>query len=144
MSNDVHWWRLENMYHAAPCNAYYSPHLTVTEGKAVLVIDVKEKFFHAAMAVHGSVYFKALDDAAFFAVNSLVNDVFVLTTSFNIHLLKPVSKGVIKSVGEVVLASEKLFVAESRLYDSKDREIARGSGNFVKSNMTLTPQIGYK
>jgi acyl-coenzyme A thioesterase PaaI-like protein len=34
---------------------------------------------HSIHAVHGSVYFKALDDAAFFAVNSLVEDVFVLT-----------------------------------------------------------------
>ena len=144
MSDEVHWWRLENMYHAAPCNAYYSPHMTVKEGKAELVIDVKEKYFHAGAAVHGSVYFKALDDAAFFAVNSLVKEVFVLTTSFNLYLLKPVSKGVIKSIGEVVLDSEKLFVAESRLYDADGREIAKGSGTFVKSNTPLTPEIGYK
>jgi hypothetical protein len=35
---------------------------------------VRPDFFHAAHAVHGSVYFKALDDAAFFAVASLVQE----------------------------------------------------------------------
>ena len=48
---------------------------------------------HAAGAVHGSYYFKVLDDACYFAANSLVSDVFVLTvsfviTSYSIHYTK--------------------------------------------------------
>jgi acyl-coenzyme A thioesterase PaaI-like protein len=41
----------------------------------------------------GSVYFKMLDDAAFFAVNSIVEDVFVYTVSLNVQLLRPVASG---------------------------------------------------
>jgi acyl-coenzyme A thioesterase PaaI-like protein len=44
-------------------------------------------------------YFKLLDDAAFFAVNSVVRDVFVLTVSFNIYLTRPVSAGELKASG---------------------------------------------
>jgi acyl-coenzyme A thioesterase PaaI-like protein len=94
MSSLDHFRRLERMYASAPINAYFAPHLTVSEGRAEVSIPVRPEFFHAAHAVHGSVYFKALDDAAFFAVNSLVNDVFVLTVTYNVYLTRPVTSGV--------------------------------------------------
>ena len=53
-----------------------------------------------------SPYFKLLDDAAFFAVHSIVTDVFVLTTSFNINLIRPVSSGVITAKGKVTRCQE--------------------------------------
>jgi len=53
------------MYHAAPVNRLYSPRLRVEEGRAVLLMDVDPRFFHPLGSLHGSVYFKALDDAAF-------------------------------------------------------------------------------
>jgi len=65
-------------------------------------LPVKYELFHAAGALHGAMYFLALDNAAFFAVNSLVEDVFVLTVSFNIYLLRPVDQGVIKPSVKVV------------------------------------------
>ena len=36
--------------------------------------------FHTAGAAHGTLFFKMLDDAAFYAANSLVTDRFLLTT----------------------------------------------------------------
>jgi acyl-coenzyme A thioesterase PaaI-like protein len=81
-TNEEHYRTLEKMYASAPCNGYYAPEIHVSHGNAEVVIPVQPKFFHAAGATHGSVYFKALDDAAFFAVSSLVTDVFALTVSF--------------------------------------------------------------
>ena len=82
-------------------------------------------------------YFLALDNAAFFAVNSLVEDVFVLTTSFTTYLSRPVSEGVIKAYGKVVNISGSQFMAESVLYDSEGKEIGRGNGIFVRSRIPL-------
>jgi len=76
LSNKEHYRKLEHMYASAPCNKYYAPTLQVGDGYAELIISVRSDFFHSAGAVHGAVYFKALDDAAFFAVSSLVDDVF--------------------------------------------------------------------
>ena len=90
---DDHFAKLERMYASAPINRYFAPELRVSEGRADLVIPVRADFFHAAHAVHGSVYFKALDDSAFFAVSSLVLDVFVLTVSFNVYLTRPITEG---------------------------------------------------
>jgi uncharacterized protein (TIGR00369 family) len=143
MTSEEHYRTLEKMYASAPCNEYYSPTIAISHGKAEVVIPIQEKFFHAAGAAHGSVYFKALDDAAFFAVNSLVMDRFVLTVSFNVHILRPVSQGEMRALGKVVFASNHLFVAESTLFDSKGREIARGSGNFVKSRIKLSLETEY-
>ena len=132
------------MYASAPYNEYYAPILTVSNGLAELVIAIREDFFHSAGSTHGSVYFKALDDAAFFAVNSLVEDALVLTVNFNVYLTRPVSHGKIKATGKVVHASGNVFIAESLLFDIEEREIARGSGSFVKSKIKLSSDIGYR
>lgn len=138
-----HFRRLERMYAGAPTNRYYEPVMRVSEGAAEIDIRVKRDFFHAAGAVHGSVYFKALDDAAFFAVSSLVTDVFVLTASFNLYLTRPVSDGVMHARGRVVHRSKSVFLAESELLDDQGRLIARGSGSFMRSTIALTPDMGY-
>jgi uncharacterized protein (TIGR00369 family) len=143
MPKDKHFKKLENMYLSAPCNEYYSPHLTISEGAAEVTIPIESKFFHPAAAIHGSVYFKALDDAAFFAVNSLVEDAFVVTVSFNLHLLRPVSSGVMKAVGKVVHRSKSLFVAEAVAFNGAGAEVARGSGSFERSKISLSSEMGY-
>jgi len=132
------------MYASAPVNEYYAPTMRVSEGRAEVAIPVRPDFFHAGGAVHGLVYFKALDDAAFFAVNSLVDDVFVLTVSFNLYLTRPISEGEMKATGRVAHRSRRFFVAESVLVDSDGREIARGTGTFMLSNTPLSPEVGYE
>jgi uncharacterized protein (TIGR00369 family) len=132
------------MYAFAPTNKYYMPTIRVDEGYAEVVIAVRHDFLHAAGAVHGSVYFKALDDAAFFAANSLVNDVFVLTISFNIYLTRPISGGEMKATGQVIHHSQRLSIAQSKLVDSDGREIAWGSGTYMRSAIPLSPELGYE
>jgi uncharacterized protein (TIGR00369 family) len=140
----AHFEKLERMYVNGPNNRYYQPGIHISEGEAEIVIPVQEQFYHAAHAVHGSVYFKALDDAAFFAVNSLVENVFVLTVSFSLDFLRPVSKGEMIAHGRYVGESGRRFLAEAVLVDSQGNEIGRGSGAFVKSRIPLTEKIGYK
>lgn len=143
MKNEEHYRKLENMMHSAPIVNLVGARVVIGEGHAEITLPVKKELFHAAGALHGSMYFLAMDNAAFFAVNSLVEDMFVLTLTFNTYFLRPVSGGVARAVGRVVNASKSQFVAESVLYDAEDREIARGSGVFVKSRIALTPEIGY-
>ncbi len=141
---DEHYARLVRTYLDSPTNAYYKPRLHIEEGSARLEIDVRKELFHAADAVHGSHYFKALDDSAFFAVNSLVTDVFVLTATFTVNLMRPISSGVLIAEGRVVNSSARLFSAESVLCDEGGRQLARGSGTFMRSRIRLSPEIGYR
>lgn len=132
-----HYRRLERLYLEAPTNAYYRPSLQIEEGRAEIVIPVRAEHFHAADAVHGSIYFKVLDDAAFFAANSVVTDVFVLTSSFQLDLLRPVSEGEIRAEGHLVHRTRRLLIAESKAWDSQGNLIARGSGSFMRSQIRL-------
>jgi uncharacterized protein (TIGR00369 family) len=124
-------------------NRFFRPRIEILEGKAVVRMDVRADMHHAAHAAHGAVYFKMLDDAAFFAVQSLVTDVFVLTVSFNVHLLAPVSDGEMVSEGKVVHQSKRLFVAESVIVVG-DRIVARGTGTFMRSGVRLDANVGYR
>ena len=139
-----HYRRLERMYLTkASINDYFKPSITIGDGKAEVRIEVDPKFFHAAGAVHGSVYFKALDDASFFAANSVVEDVFVLTTSFNIQLLRPVTEGILIAKGTLVSETKSLLIADAELKDDRDRLVGRGTGSFMKSRMHLKDVPGY-
>ena len=140
-----HYRRLERMYASAPINEYFAPRLQIVDaGVAELRMMIRSDFHHAAHAAHGAVYFKALDDATFFAANSLVEDVFVLTVSFNLYLVRPVTEGEVVATGRVVSRSKRLTVAEGVLVDSRGRQIARGSGTFMPSTLALSADIGYR
>ena len=143
-ASESHYRKLERMYLGAPVNEYFRPTIRISEGEAEVRIPVRTEFFHAAHAVHGSVYFKALDDATFFAANSLVTDVFVLTASFNLYLLRPISEGTLVARGRVVNRSKRVIIAEGVVVDDRDREIARGSGSFLPSTIQLTSDIGFR
>lgn len=143
MVETEHYRKLERMYLSAPINALYLPTIKISEGASEISIKADKKFFHAADALHGAVYFKMLDDAAFFAANSIVTDTFVLTTSFNIHFFRPVIGGMITSKGRVIYSSKNLFVSESELYADDGIQVAFGIGNFVKSRRLLNEEIGY-
>ncbi len=144
--NNEHYEKLERMYLQANINTriFDTTTVKISEGLAQIGLEISDKYFHALGAMHGSVYFKLLDDAAFFAVNSIVEDVFVLTSSFNINLVRPVDKGIISAIGKVKFKSRNLFVAESTLYNQDGKEIAFGTGNFAKSKIALSEKIGYQ
>jgi uncharacterized protein (TIGR00369 family) len=143
MGDPLHHRKLEIMYRQAPINRLYEPTIRVAEGAATIEIAVKEDYFHAAGAVHGSVLFKMLDDACFFAVASLVEDVFVLTVSFTTYLTRPVTGGRLTSQGRVVHAGKNLFLAEAVLAATGGKDVARGNGSFMRSAIPLTEQLGY-
>ncbi|MEM9024591.1 MAG: PaaI family thioesterase, partial [Bacteroidota bacterium] len=111
---------------------------TIGHREATIGLTISDKYFHALGAIHGSVYFKLLDDAAFFAVSSIVEDVFVLTTSFITQIIRPVTAGKLTAVGKVRFQSRNLFVAESTVFNEAGKEVAFGTGNFARSKIGLS------
>lgn len=144
MESEEHYRKLERMYLSAPVNEFFRPTIRVGDGYAEIAIQARKEFHHAAHAVHGVAYFKLLDDAAFFAANSLVKDVFVLTVSLNAYLTRPIVVGEMKATGRVVHHSKRLILAEAEIVDGEGKQLARGSGSFMPSKIALTPEIGYR
>jgi uncharacterized protein (TIGR00369 family) len=139
----LHFQKLIKMYSTAPVNTFYEPILTIEHGKATLGFTVQPKHYHAAGTAHGSVYFKALDDAAFFAAQSLVEDVFVYTVSFTLYITRAVQEGAITARAETVSVSKNLILAEAVIYNANEKPIARGNGSFMRSGIVLNEEIGY-
>lgn len=140
----LHWRALESLYDSAPINSLFSSALTITgEGTSRIVFQIDPSCYHAAGAAHGTVYFKMLDDAAFYAANTLVTDRFLLTTSFNLHFSRPVREGPVVAEGRWVSGRRRVFVAEARLVDGEGEEIGRGTGTFMRSRIALSSLEGY-
>lgn len=141
---EQHYRSLERLYASAPVNRLFESHLAIVgEGQSRLTFSVTEDVFHAAGAAHGTIYFKMLDDAAFYAANTLATDRFLLTTSFNLHFTKPVRSGDVVAEGRWVSGRRRVLVAESRLVDAEGDEIGRGTGTFMRSRIPLSSLPGY-
>jgi len=141
----LHYRALESLYASAPINDLFASRLTITgRGTARIEFNVDERVYHAAGAAHGTIYFKMLDDAAFYAANSLVSDRFLLTTGFNLHFTAPIRTGKVVAEGRWISGKRRVFVAEARLVDEDGEEIGRGTGTFMRSRIALSGLQGYR
>ena len=142
---EAHLRALERLYAAAPVNQLFESRLELPEeGRSRIEFDVDQHLFHAAGAAHGTVYFKMLDDAAFYAANGLVSDRFLLTTAFNLHFTKPMKAGRARAEGRWISGRRRVFVADARIVDSTGEECARGTGTFLRSHIALASLDGYR
>ena len=141
----AHYRALESLYAAAPINRLFDSRLEIVEaGVARIHFRLSEDHYHAAGAVHGTSYFKMLDDAAFYAANSLVTDRFLLTTAFNLLLTRPLRAGPVVAEGRWISGKRRVYVADARLVDADGEEVARGTGTFMRSQIALSGLPGYR
>lgn len=142
---EAHLRSLESLYRSAPINHVFESRLELSEaGRSTIRFAVDPAAFHAAGAAHGTLYFKMMDDAAFYAANGLVSDRFLLTTAFNLHFTKPLRTGEAVAEGRWISGKRRVFVAEARIIDSSGEECARGTGTFLRSSIALSSLAGYR
>ena len=135
---------LEALYAAAPINKLFESTLEIEAGGVARIrFTLDERHFHAAGAVHGTGYFKMLDDAAFYAANSLVTDRFLLTTAFTLLFTRPLGPGPAVAEGRWTNGRRRVFNADARLLDRHGEEVARGTGTFMRSRIALADLPGY-
>jgi uncharacterized protein (TIGR00369 family) len=141
---EAHLRALESLYRHAPVNAMFRSEIEIPEqGLARIRFEIEEALFHAAGAAHGTVYFKMMDDAAFYACNAMVSDRFLLTTAFNLNFTRPLKAGPVIAEGRWVSGRRRVFVGEARLLDADGEEAARGTGTFMRSHIPLAGLPGY-
>lgn len=141
----AHFRALENLYRAAPINSAFRSELEIVEaGFARIRFEIDPAFFHAAGAAHGTLYFKMMDDAAFYACNSNVSDRFLLTTGFNLNFSRPLKGGAGIAEGRWISGRRRVLIGEARLLDGNGEEAARGTGTFMRSHIALSGLPGYR
>jgi uncharacterized protein (TIGR00369 family) len=140
----VHYRALESLYRQAPVNRLFDSTIEIGPGFARIRFRVEEPVFHAAGAAHGTLYFKMMDDAAFYACNSVVTDRFLLTTAFNLLFTRPLRGGDVIAEGRWASGRRRVFVGEARLIDADGEEAGRGTGTFMRSRIPLAGLPGYR
>ncbi|HWT11754.1 MAG TPA: PaaI family thioesterase [Allosphingosinicella sp.] len=141
----AHFRALEALYRSAPVNRGFRSEIELAEpGLARIRFEVAPEAFHAAGAAHGTLYFKMMDDAAFYACNSLVSDRFLLTTAFNLVFTRPLRQGPAVAEGRWISGRRRVFVGEARLLTADGEEAARGTGTFMRSRIALSSLAGYQ
>ena len=142
---DAHFRALESLYAQAPINRFFDSSLEIHEaGVARIHFTIDERHYHAGGAAHGTSYFKMLDDAAFYAANSLVTDRFLLTTAFTLLFTQPLGVGPVVAEGRWTNGRRRVFNADARLLDRHGEEVARGTGTFMRSRIPLADLPGYR
>ncbi len=142
---EAHFRALESLYAAAPINRFFESTLEIPEsGVARIRFTVDARHFHAGGATHGTAYFKMLDDAAFYACNSMVTDRFLLTTQFSLLFTRPLPEGPVVAEGRWISGHRRVFVGDARLVDADGEEVARGTGTFMCSRIVLAGLPGYR
>ena len=136
---EAHAERLERLYLASPYNEYHEPGIRISEGEADILITIREELAHDEAPVPGPICFKAMNDAAVFAVNSLVDDARVFTVNFSISLTRMAATGDLMARGRFVGMSGDHYLAQAILTDGQGKEIGRGEGAFVRSEIPLSP-----
>ncbi len=140
----AHCRKLESMYLTAPCNEYYESGIRISEGEAEVVVPVQDKFLDAAGSVHASLVHGAMNDAALFASNSIVPKELMRSAGFNILFTGTVAEGELIARGRVIGISEDRYLTEAVVLDSEGKELGRGTGTFVKTEIPLSSDLGYK
>jgi uncharacterized protein (TIGR00369 family) len=141
----AHFRALESLYRAAAINGLFESEIEIAEpGRARIRFEVTPNTHHAAGAAHGTLYFKMMDDAAFYACNSMVSDRFLLTTAFNLVFTRPLKAGPVIAEGRWVSGRRRVFVGEARLILADGEEAARGTGTFMRSHIPLSSLDGYR
>lgn len=142
---EAHFRALESLYAAAPINRLFDSRLVIPEsGIARIQFALDSRYYHAGGAAHGTSYFKMLDDAAFYAANSLVTDRFLLTTAFNLLFTRPMTQGTVIAEGRWISGQRRVLIADARLIDASGEEVARGTGTFMRSRIPLASLPGYQ
>lgn len=135
---------LEALYASEAINAYFPSQLHVPcVARAVISCTVGPDLFHGAGAGHGAVYFKYLDDAAFYAASSRITDFFLLTTAFHIIFTRPLGAQALQAEGRWISGDRRVIVAESRLVDEQGVEYGYGRGTFTRSRKRLCDLPAY-
>lgn len=142
--NPDHFARLINLFATAPVQQIFAgSSMQLEEGVCRIQFPVTPSLFHGAGALHGSAYFKLLDDAAYFAAATASPTYFLLTAKFDIKLLRPVHEGLLTAVGNLESVTERVLTASARLLNESGQPVATGTGQFAFSTIRWENLDGY-
>ena len=139
-----HYGRLERMHSKSPINNQLSSKIKISQGQVELKLKVTKDMKNGLNQIHNAYIFMALESVAFFAANSLIEDVLVFTKSFEIIFSKPASGGELIAKGIFMEKSMGNYIISAELYDPGNKLIAKAKGIFRRSKNLLEDIKNYQ
>lgn len=140
----IHPDRLVAMFNSAAVNQFF-PGITLHFEGMESKVSIKSgpAWQHAGEQIHGALYMRLLDDAAYFAAALREKQRFVVTASLDVRFLRPVGGGLLVATGRLLRYEDRKLMAESVLHDESGKLIARATGVFVPSRQYLQDVAAY-
>ncbi len=139
-----HYECLERMHSKSPINNLLNSKIKISQGVAELNFKIQKPMNNALKNIHNAYIFATLESAAFFAANSLIEDVLVFTKSFEIIFSKPVSSGELIAKGIFMEKSMGNYIISAELNDQENKLIAKAKGIFRRSKNLLEDIKNYQ
>lgn len=123
--------KLIEMYEISPFAKMLGIEISYDENNhSHLNLPFKTELTHENGGVHGGVFATLLDDAGWFASAVLHEGVWVTTSEFKVHLLRPVQNENLHAEGWIIKKGKRMDIAEMRVY-AGDKLVAAGMGTYV-------------
>ena len=123
--------KLKQLYATAPFPKLLGISLSFDHEKhSHLHLPFKKDLTHENGGVHGGVFATLLDDAGWFASAIWHEGVWVTTSEFKVHLLRPVESDDLHAEGKLIKRGRRMDIAEMSIY-SGGKLVAAGMGTYV-------------
>ena len=139
-----HYDSLEKMHLNSPINELIKSKINISQGKSEISFKNSTSMRSALDNIHNAYIFMALEAAAFFAANSLIEDVLVSTKSFEIIFSKPTNSEELIAKGTFEEKSMGNYIISAELFDLDEKLIAKAKGVFRRSKNLLEDIKNYQ
>lgn len=112
--------------------------MTISNGTADLTMSLGTEYEQALGSVHGMIFFKVVDETAFYAAQSLVPDVWLTTASVHMNITGPLSSGsTVAAHAQVLHQTRSSFIVESRVTNAAGDLVAQATVTMVRTKQPL-------
>jgi len=139
-----HYDGLEKMHLKSPINDLIKSKINISQGKAQVNFKNSIAMRDALGNIHNAYIFMGLEEAAFFAANSLIEDVLVSNKSFELIFSKPTKSVELIAKGKFEEKSMGNYIISAELYDQDEKLIAKAKGIFRRSKNLLEDIKNYQ
>lgn len=132
-----HYKKLENLFLKSSINEILDAKIKITEGATEIHLTKKEFMHNEIEPIHSAYIFMVLESSAFFAANSLIEDVSIVSKSFEILYVRNLESKIYTAKAKFLEKSMGNYIISSELYDEKGNLITKAKGVYRRSKKSL-------
>tara|TARA_X000000368_G_C22864944_1_gene638258 strand:+ start:36 stop:464 length:429 start_codon:yes stop_codon:yes gene_type:complete len=139
-----HYQKLQNLFLNSRINKTLDAQIKIGEGISEISFSKKEFMHNEVKEIHSAYCHMALDSSAYFAANSLIEDVSTMVKSFEIIHVRPSKSKKFIAKGKFLEKSMGNYIISSELFDDDENLICKAKGVFRRSKNSLKEINNYE